>query len=83
MEVFENRESQVRSYSRSFPTVFNEAKGYKMWDTEGKEYIDFFAGAGALNYGHNNDKMKEKLIEYIHGDGISHSLDMGTTKRIS
>ncbi|ARF17743.1 diaminobutyrate--2-oxoglutarate transaminase [Sporosarcina ureae] len=81
MEVFENRESQVRSYSRSFPTVFTKAKGYKMWDTEGKEYIDFFAGAGALNYGHNNDKMKEKLIEYIQDDGISHSLDMGTTVR--
>ena len=39
MEVFENHESQVRSYSRSFPTIFNRAKGYKMWDTEGKEYI--------------------------------------------
>ena len=25
-----------------------------MWDEEGKEYIDFFSGAGALNYGHND-----------------------------
>src|SRR5699024_1992704 len=32
-------------------------------------------------YGHNNDKMKEKLIEYIQDDGISHSLDMATTVR--
>ncbi|BAQ09045.1 diaminobutyrate tetraphosphatase [Bacillus sp. OxB-1] len=81
MEIFEHHESQVRSYSRSFPTVFKKAKGYKMWDADGKEYIDFFAGAGALNYGHNNEKMKQKLIEYILEDGISHSLDMGTEVR--
>lgn len=81
MEVFQERESAVRSYSRSFPTVFSKAKGSKMWDVDGKEYIDFFAGAGALNYGHNNEKMKKKIVEYILEDGISHSLDMGTVAR--
>jgi len=81
MKVFEELESQVRSYSRSFPTVFNKSKGYKLWDIEQREYIDFFAGAGTLNYGHNNDVMKKKLIEYIENDGITHSLDMGTTAR--
>src|SRR5690625_93333 len=81
MQVFEELESQVRSYSRSFPTVFQKSKGYKIWDVDGKEYIDFFAGAGTLNYGHNDEKMKQRLIEYIQNDGISHSLDMGTTSR--
>lgn len=81
MQVFEDLESQVRSYSRSFPTIFTKAKGYKLWDMDGKEYIDFFAGAGTLNYGHNNDVMQEKLIEYIKNDGIIHSLDMGTIPR--
>ncbi|HEX6922942.1 MAG TPA: aminotransferase class III-fold pyridoxal phosphate-dependent enzyme, partial [Bacillales bacterium] len=81
MDVFEQLESEVRSYSRSFPTVFDRSKGYKLWDVDGKEYIDFFAGAGALNYGHNNDFMQEKMIEYIRNDGITHSLDMGTTAR--
>jgi diaminobutyrate-2-oxoglutarate transaminase len=81
MKPFEELESQVRSYSRSFPTVFNKAKGHKLWDIDGNEYIDFFAGAGALNYGHNNDNMKQKLIDYIKEDGITHSLDMGTGAR--
>src|SRR5699024_6495733 len=81
MNVFEELESQVRSYSRSFPTVFEQAKGCKLWDVDGKEYIDFFAGAGALNYGHNNDKMQAKIIDYIRNNGITHSLDMGTTAR--
>lgn len=81
MKVFQERESEVRSYSRSFPKMFKKAKGHKVWDVDGKEYIDFFAGAGALNYGHNNDKMKKKIMEYITEDGISHSLDMGTVAR--
>ncbi|MDC3417114.1 diaminobutyrate--2-oxoglutarate transaminase [Aquibacillus sp. 3ASR75-54] len=81
MKVFENLESVVRSYVRSFPTIFTKAKGYKMWDENGKEYIDFFAGAGALNYGHNDQKMKEKLVEYIMSDGITHSLDMASTAK--
>ncbi|GAB3064654.1 diaminobutyrate--2-oxoglutarate transaminase [Virgibacillus ainsalahensis] len=81
MKTFEEIESEVRSYSRGWPTIFEKAKGYKLWDTDGKEYIDFFAGAGTLNYGHNNDAMQEKMIEYIKNDGIIHSLDMGTIPR--
>ncbi len=81
MKIFEQLESEVRSYCRSFPTVFTKAKGYKMWDEKGKEYIDFFSGAGALNYGHNDEMMKKKLIEYIMDDGIAHSLDLATVPK--
>nr|WP_138418795.1 diaminobutyrate--2-oxoglutarate transaminase [Aquibacillus sediminis] len=81
MNIINQLESEVRSYVRSFPTVFTKAKGYKMWDEAGKEYIDFFSGAGALNYGHNDPKMKEKLIEYITSDGITHSLDMASSAK--
>src|SRR3546814_16192609 len=51
VDVFEKHESRVRSYCRDFPTVFSKAKGHRLWDEGGREYIDFFAGAGALNYG--------------------------------
>lgn len=78
LRVFDELESEVRSYIRNFNTVFEKAKGHRLWDVDGREYIDFFAGAGALNYGHNHDKMKQALVEYIVSDGISHSLDMGT-----
>ncbi|WP_166238285.1 diaminobutyrate--2-oxoglutarate transaminase [Paenibacillus turpanensis] len=79
--TFEKLESEVRSYVRSFPTVFTKGKGYKLWDAEGREYIDFFAGAGALNYGHNDPKMKQKLIDYLMADGVAHSLDMATSAK--
>lgn len=80
-KIFETVESNVRSYCRSFPTVFTKAKGAIMTDENGKEYIDFFAGAGALNFGHNPDWINEKLIAYLQADGIVHSMDMYTTPK--
>ncbi len=79
--VFEKYESEVRSYCRSFPAVFTKAKGSVITAEDGKEYIDFFCGAGALNYGHNNDYIKRKVIEYLENDGIIHSLDMFTSAK--
>lgn len=78
MDIFEQLESNVRAYCRDFPVIFKRAKGYRVWDDAGREYIDFFAGAGALNYGHNDETMKRRLIEYIAADGIAHGLDMAT-----
>ena len=77
-EVFERRESEVRSYCRTFPTVFRKAEGAELFGEDGKRYIDFFAGAGALNYGHNNPRIREKIISYLNSCGIVHSLDMFT-----
>ena len=78
---FEEYESEVRSYCRHFPTVFVKAKGSKFTDENGEEYIDFFCGAGAVNYGHNNDYIKAKLIDYLQSDGILHALDMYTVPK--
>ncbi len=63
LAVFENLESEVRSYIRSFPTIFHKAKDYRLWDGNGRQFIDFFSGAGALNYGHNHPRFKKKLID--------------------
>jgi len=81
MRIFENFESEVRGYIRSFPTIFSKAKGAILTDEQGVEYIDFFAGAGTLNYGHNNDDISSALIEYLQNDGIVHGLDMATTAK--
>ncbi len=78
MKIFHTVESEVRSYCRSFPTVFNKAKNSMLFSEDGKEYLDFFAGAGALNYGHNNDYIKKKLMDYLSSDAIIHGLDMFT-----
>ncbi|MPV36236.1 diaminobutyrate--2-oxoglutarate transaminase [Georgenia subflava] len=81
MTTLTDLESEVRSYSRSWPTVFDRAVGSTMYDHDGKAYLDFFAGAGALNYGHNNAVLKNVLLDYLRDDRVVHSLDMFTTAR--
>ena len=78
MKIFDEIESEVQSYARSFPRVFNRAKMEHLYDEDGNEYLDFLAGAGTLNYGHNNDIFKPYLIDYIENDGITHGLDLHT-----
>ena len=78
MDTFEFLESEVRYYCRDFPAVFTKAIGCKLCDERGREYLDFFSGAGTLNYGHNNPRLKRRLIEYLESDSIIHSLDMAT-----
>ena len=80
-ETFEKYESSVRSYCRHFPKVFTDAKGAFMFDEDGNKYIDFFCGAGAVNYGHNNDYIKSKMVDYLMTDGIIHALDMYTVPK--
>ncbi|MFO7569957.1 MAG: diaminobutyrate--2-oxoglutarate transaminase [Smithellaceae bacterium] len=83
MKTIERMESEVRTYSRSFPVLFDKAKDAFLFDSDGNRYIDFFGGAGTLNYGHNNSLMKAKLIEYLEQDGIVHGLDMATVAKIN
>ena len=81
MTVFEDLESQVRSYCRNWPVVFDTAKGSRLTDVDGNSYLDFFGGAGALNYGHNPEVLKKPLLDYLSRDGITHGLDMYTTAK--
>jgi diaminobutyrate-2-oxoglutarate transaminase len=81
MRIFEEMESEVRGYVRSFPVIFDRAEGSELFDENDNRYIDFFAGAGTLNYGHNNPKITEALIEYLQHKGIVHGLDKATVAK--
>jgi len=78
MTIYARRESEVRSYCRSFPVEFVAGRNATLTDATGREYVDFLAGCSSLNYGHNDPDMKSALIEHIAGDGIAHGLDMHT-----
>jgi len=81
MQSINQHESRVRSYVRAFPTVFEKAQGSWMVNTDGERYLDFFAGASVVNYGHNHPELKKALIDYLSGDNITHSLDMASVAR--
>lgn len=81
LEIFHRLESEVRGYIRSFPIELTSAHGTTLVAADGTEYLDFFAGAGVLNYGHNNPVLKAALIDYLSRDGITHGLDLATTAK--
>ncbi len=75
-------ESNVSGYSKSFPTTFNFAKGDVLKDELNRAYLDFFSGAGALNYGHNNEEIKKEVMQFLNSDSPLHCLDMDTTVKL-
>jgi diaminobutyrate-2-oxoglutarate transaminase len=75
-DVFTRYESGARSYCRRFDHIFTSASGSTLTDIKGREYIDFLAACGALNYGHNDPDMSAALIKHIQGNGLSAALDM-------
>lgn len=81
MTPFETWESEIRGYCRAYPTVFSHASNARQVAEDGTSYIDFFGGAGVLNFGHNNPKMKEAMIDFLQSDGVAHSLDTYTTTK--
>lgn len=81
MNSFEQLESNVRSYCRKWPAVFATAQGSTITDEDGVEYLDFFAGAGALSYGHNNPVLVEVAVEHLRAGRLLHSLDTFTVEK--
>jgi diaminobutyrate-2-oxoglutarate transaminase len=61
--------------------VFSTARGSTIVDEDGVEYLDFFAGAGALSYGHNNPVLVDVAIEHLRAGKILHSLDTFTVEK--
>ncbi len=78
MNIFERLESEVRGYCRTWPTVFDTASNARQWDVDGNEYIDFFSGAGVLNFGHNPPRIRDAILDYLQRGGVTHSLDMSS-----
>ncbi|KUO02662.1 diaminobutyrate--2-oxoglutarate transaminase [Streptomyces caeruleatus] len=81
LAVFERHESNVRSYCRDFPVVFERAAGHHLWDTSGRRYVDLLCGAGSLNYGHNPPEIVERVTAYLTAGGPVQSLDLHTTAK--
>jgi glutamate-1-semialdehyde 2,1-aminomutase len=59
--------SPVRSFKglHTTPRFIEKGKGAKIWDVEGKDYIDFCMSFGPLILGHANEKVKKALSEQL------------------
>lgn len=83
LKTIEALESNVRSYSRAFPAIFSNARGSIILTNDGRKIIDFFSGAGALNYGHNNHAIRAAITDYLQSNALVHALDMATPAKIN
>jgi 4-aminobutyrate aminotransferase len=68
--VQEARERYVARGVSTPPLVVERAEGARVWDVEGREYIDFAGGLGCANLGHNLpavvDAVHEQVDRYMH-----------------
>jgi 4-aminobutyrate aminotransferase / (S)-3-amino-2-methylpropionate transaminase / 5-aminovalerate transaminase len=65
-ELLELRASEiVRGVGNTHPIFTERALGAKLWDIDGKEYIDFVGGIGVLNVGHSHPKVLAAVTEQL------------------
>jgi 4-aminobutyrate aminotransferase len=68
--VQEGRERYVARGVSTPPLVVERAEGARVWDVEGREYIDFAGGLGCANLGHNLpavvDAVHDQVDRYMH-----------------
>jgi len=54
-----------------FGRLFVRARDVWMWDHEGKEYLDFLAGFGAVSLGHNHPRLLERLRRFLSEEPLN------------
>ena len=54
----------MNTYGR-FPLAIEKGEGCKLWDTDGKEYLDFVAGIATCTLGHGHPAMVKAVSQQI------------------
>ncbi len=77
----------LKNYNR-FSVEFDHGNGFYLYDTEGKEYIDFYSGIAVTSFGHNHPQIKNAAIDQINklwhtSNLFSSSLQESLAKKIS
>ena len=52
----------LQTYARN-PVAIDHGKGAMLWDTEGKEYVDFTSGIGVCSLGYANEKWAKAIYD--------------------
>lgn len=75
-------ESNARTYARSIPIVISRALLSRVWDVNGREFIDCLACAGALPLGHNHPYVMERVREFLDSGQPLQALDIATVAKL-
>lgn len=79
-EIMEKTENYVLHTYNRYPVVLDHGKGVRLYDVEGKEYLDFAAGIAvfALGYGNEtyNQTLKDQIDRLIHTSNLYYNEPM-------
>ena len=79
-EIMEKAENYVLHTYNRYPVVLDHGKGVRLYDVEGKDYLDFAAGIAvfALGYGNEtyNQTLKDQIDRLIHTSNLYYNEPM-------
>ena len=78
-QLFPDGVTHDSRYMAPFPVYISRAAGAKKWGVDGKEFIDYWAGHGALLLGHNPPAVVEAVTAQMHRGthyGACHPLEL-------
>ncbi|MCF7697290.1 diaminobutyrate--2-oxoglutarate transaminase family protein [Mycetohabitans sp. B2] len=82
LSMLEHRESNARTYARSITRVLTRAELATVYDSEGRQYLDCLACAGALPLGHNHPYVMERVSQFLASGHLLQALDIATPAKI-
>jgi 4-aminobutyrate aminotransferase-like enzyme len=62
------------------PLVIDHAKGQYVWDSEGRQYLDFLGGIVTISVGHSNPKVTERIKAQV--DKVQHTSTLFLTEAL-
>ncbi len=63
MDLIELSEKYLAGTYRRYPVVIVKGEGCRVWDADGREYLDFVAGLAVCNLGHCHPEVVEAVRE--------------------
>ncbi|MBM3252409.1 MAG: aspartate aminotransferase family protein [Candidatus Omnitrophica bacterium] len=86
-EIFDSYKDYILPTYTRLNAIFTKGKGSKLWDIDGKEYLDFFPGWGVSNLGHCHPNViaavREQIGKLIHiPNNLYHPLQAKLAKEI-
>jgi len=82
IQLLETRESNARTYARTINRVLVRGELSRVWDEDGREYIDCLGCAGALPLGHNHPHIRQHVRDFLESGHILQGLDIATPAKI-
>ena len=80
-EYMELTEAHVLHTYNRFPVVFERGEGVRLYDTDGKEYLDFAAGIAVNALGYGNTRLtaalKDQIDKIMHTSNVFYNVPMG------